>query len=199
MLLTILQKFIIPQLRYANSLLLVVDNGSIYTKNLIVFLSEDKVKFIVSKFDEANSLDKSDFGSFILSGRIKNNKKMNAVNSKIIRHVITEKKSLLGICYGAEILALTLGGTIKKSSKQVKGDETVIVEKKNKICQNKIDVFESHRYEISKLGSQLHSLARSKSCKHEIIKHNDLNIFGTQFHPEMSSDGQSMIQTFLCI
>ncbi|NWK06970.1 gamma-glutamyl-gamma-aminobutyrate hydrolase family protein, partial [Marine Group I thaumarchaeote] len=131
-------------------MLLVVDNGSIYTKNLIVFLSEDKVKFIVSKFDEANLLDKSDFGSFILSGRIKNNKKMNAVNSKIIRHVITEKKSLLGICYGAEILAITLGGTIKKSSKQVKGDETVIVEKKNKICQNKIDVFESHRYEISK-------------------------------------------------
>ncbi len=136
------------------------------------------------------------FNSFILSGRRKNDKKINTVNSKIIKHTISEKKHLFGICYGAEILTQTLGGTIKKSSKQVKGEETVIVEKKNKICQNKIDVFESHRYEISKLGSQLHSLARSKSCKHEIVKHNDLNIFGTQFHPEMSSDGQSMIQAF---
>jgi len=26
-----------------------------------------------------------------------------------------------------------------------------------------------------------------------------LNIFGTQFHPEMSDDGQSIIQTFLSI
>jgi len=103
------------------------------------------------------------FNSFIISGRRKNDRKINTVNSKIIKHVISEKKHLFGICYGAEILTQTLGGTIKKSSKQVKGEETVIVEKKNKICQNKIDVFESHRYEISKLGSQLHSLARSKS------------------------------------
>jgi len=180
-------------------LLLVVDNGSIYTKNLVNFLSENKIKFISQKFDEVNLSDMQQFNSFILSGRIKNDRKINTVNSKIIKHAISEKKHLFGICYGAEILTQTLGGTIKKSSRQVKGEETVIVEKKNKICQNEIDVFESHRYEISKLGSQLHSLARSKSCKYEIVKHNNLNIFGTQFHPEMSSDGQSMIQSFLSI
>ena len=173
-----------------------MDNGSIYTKNLVNFLSEKKIKFVSQKFDEVNPSDMQQFNSFILSGRRKNDKKINIVNSKIIKHTISEKKHLFGICYGAEILTQTLGGTIKKSSKQVKGEETVIIEKKNKICKNKIDVFESHRYEISKLGSQLHSLARSKSCKHEIVKHNDLNIFGTQFHPEMSSDGQSMIQAF---
>jgi len=33
-------------------LLLVVDNGSIYTKNLVNFLSEKKIKFISQKFDE---------------------------------------------------------------------------------------------------------------------------------------------------
>ncbi len=176
-----------------------MDNGSIYTKNLIDFLSEKKIEFINQKFDEVDLSDLQKFYSFILSGRRKNDKKINTVNSKIIKYTISEKKHLLGICYGAEILTQTLGGTIKKSSNQVKGEETVIVEKKNKICQNKIDVFESHRYEISKLGSQLHSLARSKSCKHEIVKHNDLNIFGTQFHPEMSSDGQSIIQAFLSI
>ncbi len=180
-------------------MLLVVDNGSIYTKNLIDFLSENKVKFIVSKFDEIDSLDKSEFDSLILSGRIKNSKNMNAINSQIIQNAISERKSLLGICYGAEILALTLGGTIKKSNKRVKGQETVIVEGENKICHGEINVFESHKYEISQLGSQLYSLAGSQSCKYEIIKHNNLNIFGTQFHPEMSSDGQSMIKSFLAI
>ena len=155
--------------------------------------------FSTVKFNEVPSLEILQFDSFILSGRITNDKKMNATNSQIIKHVISEKKSLLGICYGAEILAITMGGTIKKSNKPVKGEETVLVEKENKICQNKIQVFESHRYEISQLGNQLHSLASSKSCKHEIVKHNDLNIFGTQFHPEMSSDGQSMIQAFISL
>ena len=176
-----------------------MDNGSIYTKNLVNFLSEKKIKFVSQKFDEVNPSDMQQFNSFILSGRRKNDKKINTVNSKIIKYTISEKKHLLGICYGAEILTQTLGGTIKKSSNQVKGEETVIVEKKNKICQNKIDVFESHRYEISQLGNQLHCLASSKSCKYEIIKHNEHNIFGTQFHPEMSSDGLSIIQAFLSL
>ena len=139
------------------------------------------------------------FNSFILSGRRKNNRKMNAVNSKIIKVAISEKKSLLGICYGAEILALTLGGTVKKSDKHVRGQETAVIEKENEICSGEIDITESHNYEISQLGNQLHSLASSKSCKYEVVKHNELDIFGTQFHPEMSNDGQSVIQAFLSI
>ena len=176
-----------------------MDNGSIYTKNLINFLSEKKTEFISKKFDEVNLSDMQQFDSFILSGRRKNDRRINAVNSKIIKYAVSEKKSLLGICYGAEILAITLGGTIKKSDKHVGGQETVVIEKENEICSGEIDVTESHNYEISQLGSQLHSLASSKSCKYEIVKHNNLNIFGTQFHPEMSDDGQSIIQTFLSI
>ena len=176
-----------------------MDNGSIYTKNLINFLSEKKTKFIIKKADEVNLSDIQKFHSFILSGRRTNDRKMNAINSKIIKHAVSEKKSLLGICYGAEILAVTLGGTIKKSEKQVKGEEIVVIENENEICSGKITVTESHRYEISQLGTELHNIGSSKSCKYEIVKHNNLNIFGTQFHPEMSNDGQSIIQSFLSI
>ena len=180
-----------------------MDNGSIYTKNLRDFLLEQNVKYEEYNAGNTENFLTSDqlqkFDSFILTGRRKNNRILNAINSKIIKHTISEKKQLLGICYGAEILTLTLGGTIKKSVKQVKGKEMVIVEKKNKICQDKIDVFESHRYEMAQLGNQLHSLASSKSCKYEVIKHNEHNIFGTQFHPEMSSDGLSTIQAFLSL
>ena len=88
-------------------MLLVVDNGSIYTKNLIDFLSEKKIEFVNQKFDEVDLSDLQKFYSFILSGRRKNDKKINAVNSKIIKHAVSNEKSLLGICYGAEILAIT--------------------------------------------------------------------------------------------
>ena len=112
-------------------MLLVVDNGSIYTKNLVNCLSEKIIKFISQIFDEVDLSDIQQFNSFILSGRRKNDKKINSVNSKIIKHVVSEEKSLLGICDGAEILAITLGGTIKKSDEHVGGQETVVIVKDN--------------------------------------------------------------------
>ena len=92
-----------------------------------------------------------------------------------------------------------MGGTIKKSDKHVGGREIVSIKKENEICDGEMSVTESHNYEISQLGTDLHNLASSKSCKCEIVKHNSLNIFGTQFHPEMSTDGQNMIEAFLSL
>ena len=177
-------------------MLLVVDNGSIYTKNLTTFLSDKKTEFTIQKFDEINLSNISEFNSFILSGRIKNNRITNAINSKIIKHAISEKKSLLGICYGAEILALTLGGTIRKITSLQKGNETINVLKNNLISNDPLDVFESHRFEISKLPNTLVPLAESKHCKYEIIQYEKNPIFGTQFHPEMSQDGHDLIEKF---
>nr|AIF23214.1 hypothetical protein [uncultured marine thaumarchaeote SAT1000_13_B06] len=63
-------------------MLLVVDNGSIYTKNLTTFLSDKKTEYTIQKFDEINLSNISEFNSFILSGRIENNRIINAINSK---------------------------------------------------------------------------------------------------------------------
>ena len=100
--------------------------------------------------DQINLDDISDYDSFILSGRRNNDSQMNAKNSKIILHAVNEKKKLLGICYGAEILALALGGTIRKSS-VIRGEQEII-SNDNTLCEGKNTVFESHSYEISKLG-----------------------------------------------
>ena len=66
---------------------------------------------------------------------------MNQKNSQIIKHAVREGKPLLGICYGAEILALTLGGTIKKTS-AVNGEQKISVTTKNQICQDDAVVFQ---------------------------------------------------------
>ena len=177
-------------------MLLVVDNGSIYTQNLIDFLKEKKISFekISPNELELKSLEKYD--SFILSGRRKNEKKINQINSKVIKHCIQNNKKLLGICYGAEILSLTLGGTIRKLESSLKGDEEISIQKENVLTNKKIKVFESHGFEISKLPDLLISLADSKNCKYEIIQYNGKFIFGTQFHPEMTLDGKDLIHKF---
>ena len=142
---------------------------------------------------DLNSL--GNYNSIILSGRRKNEKKINEINSKIINYSIKHNVKLLGICYGAEILSLTLGGTIRKTTLH-KGSETINITKENPISGNSLDVFESHGFEISKLPSVLIPVAESKNCKYEIIQYEKKPIFGTQFHPEMSQDGRHLIEKF---
>lgn len=177
-------------------MLLVVDNGSAYTKNLTGFLSQHKINYMIKTPNQINLNDFDKIHSVILSGRKKNDTKMNAMNSAIIRFCISKNKPLLGICYGAEILALTLGGTIKKTAFH-KGMNTVNIIKKNNLCKKPLCVFESHSYEISKLPNLFIRLGFSSNCSNEIIKLRNKPIYGTQFHPEMSLDGKRLIKKFL--
>ncbi len=177
-------------------MLLVVDNGSIYTKNLIDFLNEKNIFFEKQTPQLLDLKSLENYDTIILSGRRKNEKKINEINSKIITYSIKNNIKLLGICYGAEILALTLGGTIRKTSSLQKGNELIKILKENAITNYSLDVFESHRFEISKLPSVLVPLADSKNCKYEIIQYQEKQIFGTQFHPEMSQDGHNLIEKF---
>ncbi len=122
---------------------------------------------------------------------------MNSLNSKIILHCVNTSKKLLGICYGAELLALTLGGTIRMMPNLQKGNQIVTVTQSNLLADSPITVFESHRYELSRLGDDLFSIGTSDQCRHEIIQHKTRKIFGTQFHPEMTHDGHNLIANFL--
>ena len=177
-------------------MLLVIDNGSIYTENLIDFLNDKKISFEkqTPELLDLKSLD--NYNSFILSGRRKNEKIINEINSKIINHAIQNDKKLFGICYGAEILALTLGGTIRKLTFPQKGSEKINIQRENLLFNDDLQVFESHGFEISKLPNILLVIGESKNCKIEIIQYDKKPIFGTQFHPEMSADGQNLIQKF---
>ena len=102
----------------------------------------------------------------------------------------------MGICYGAEILALTLGGTIRRLALPQKCTEKINIQRENPLSNDTLQVFESHGFEISKLPNILVVIGESKNCKFEIIQYDKKPIFGTQFHPEMSSDGQNIIEKF---
>ena len=64
------------------------------------------------------------------------------------------------------------------------------------ISSDSLQVFESHGFEISQLPPILISLAESNNCKYEIIQYDKKPIFGTQFHPEMTKDGNDLIEKF---
>lgn len=180
-------------------MLLVVDNGSVYTNSIIECLKEIRANYRHVLFDKITESDIEDSHSIVLSGRRQNNSAMNAANSKLVRYCLAKKKPLLGICYGAEILAITLGGTIKKMAESRHGIHEIDVTQDNPLCKGKVQAFESHSYKIATLDPSFIVLASSQACQFEIFRYGSENIFGTQFHPEMSDDGKNLLKNFVSI
>jgi GMP synthase (glutamine-hydrolysing) len=176
---------------------LVVDNLSPFTPDILACLGKLGVPHVYKKFSEVSDSDLDRCDKVILSGRRRNSKEINAANSKIIRQCHNGGKPLLGICYGAEIIALTLGGSIRKMPAHVQGTTPVSVSGPNLLTEGKksISVYESHGYCIARLPTNFKSLASSQYCEHELFTSG--KIYGTQFHPEKSgSDGLALLQNF---
>jgi GMP synthase (glutamine-hydrolysing) len=134
----------------------------------------------------------------ILSGRRANDPKLNAINSQIIKQCLKGDVPLLGICYGAEILALTLGGSIKRMPKAVQENVPITVSRSSPLISDDARpvFYESHKYCVSRLPEGFDSLASSIYCEHEIFSFKRL--FGTQFHPEKSGpDGYNLLSKFV--
>lgn len=177
---------------------LVVDNGSPYVKDITLCLDKMGQAHDLKKYDEEFLL--SNYQKVILSGRQKNKKEINSMNSKIIRTCFDNETPLLGICYGAEIIALTFGGSIHRTG-LVHGFNRINIEKPTKLLEKvHCNVYESHSYAISHLPENFICVASSSSSKHEIICHNSKSIFGTQFHPEKSGEcGTELIRNFISL
>lgn len=119
---------------------------------------------------------------------------------------------VLGICYGHQIIAKSLGAEVKHGTKMIKMPcpenptdhrEKVHIIDKDEIfigLDNKIDVYESHREYVDpeyldKFGIKL--LASSKSCPVEAFKHIKRPLYGVQFHIERSGEvGKKIISNF---
>ncbi|HEV3433308.1 MAG TPA: gamma-glutamyl-gamma-aminobutyrate hydrolase family protein, partial [Nitrososphaera sp.] len=127
---------------------LVVDNLSPFTPDILNCLDQLEEPYFHRRFLEVADKDLTNCDKVILSGRRKYSKEINMVNSKIIRYCQHQNKPLLGICYGAEIIVLTLGGSISKMPAHIQGITEVSISDTNALTRekNSILVYESHRY-----------------------------------------------------
>jgi GMP synthase (glutamine-hydrolysing) len=167
-------------------------------------------RYIIDANNNTNNINRTNITNnnlscdkVILSGRRMNDREINIVNSRIIRQCFENNIPLLGICYGAEILALTLGGTISKMAMPVQDTISLKVSKSSSLISADMKtllVYESHKYCVAKLPEDFESLASSIHCEHEIFCHKEKKLFGTQFHPEKSgADGLNLLSKFLSL
>ena len=179
-------------------MLLVVHNLSSYFNDLARCLNDISAKHEIKRYDELDGCNASNYDGIILSGRTNNLKSMNVANMRLVNFAYENDKPLLGICYGAEITSLALNGSLRRLGSRIIGDHIISVNRNNLLTDKKIlDVFESHGYYIARLPQGFAGIADSSNCKYEIIAHDTKQIFGTQFHPEISRDGLEILSNFL--
>ncbi|HEV7455096.1 MAG TPA: glutamine-hydrolyzing GMP synthase [Candidatus Saccharimonadales bacterium] len=108
---------------------------------------------------------------------------------------------VLGVCYGMQLLARELGGTVKTGDTREYGKATIQLQHKSKLLTSDLDdstVWMSHGVEVTKVPDGFHVTAKSGKiiCA---MEDPDLMIFGLQFHAEVvhTQYGKQILENFV--
>ncbi len=110
---------------------------------------------------------------------------------------------VLGICYGAQLLAQKSGGLVTPSKIREYGRANLnFIEKENLLLKNispNSQVWMSHSDTIQEIPDSFELLASTETVKFGAYQIRNKNIFGIQFHPEVThtSEGKQVLENFV--
>ncbi|XOU94620.1 MAG: glutamine-hydrolyzing GMP synthase [Candidatus Kerfeldbacteria bacterium] len=121
---------------------------------------------------------------------------------KVDRGIFNLNVPILGICFGLQLISHQLGGKIERSSKKEYGPTVINITTSGKLfagISKKQMTWMSHGDKVSKLPAGFRALASSDNCKYVAISNEKKNIFGLQFHPEVShtKNGKKILGNFI--
>ena len=96
---------------------------------------------------------------------------------------------ILGICYGMQITCHTLGWKILPAKSREFGRAPCTVASANPLFNGIPETFTawmSHGDQVDTLSGSFDSIASTSTCPNAAIKHQDLPVYGIQFHPEVT-------------
>jgi len=109
---------------------------------------------------------------------------------------------ILGICYGAQLIAEMLGGRVSSSTHAEYGKVTVSLKERKDIFYGfpeEITVWMSHQDGIKSIPSGFKIIASSENTRAAAIVNEKKKVYGLQFHPEVThtSLGKQIFNNFL--
>lgn len=179
---------------------LIVDFGSQYTQLIARRVRELHIYCEIVPFNHLpKNLDT--FKAAIFSGSPFSVHQQDA--PQIDTTLFREKIPLLGVCYGAQYLAHTLGGKVIPSKIREYGRANLnFIEEKHPLFEGiseKSQVWMSHGDTIEKLPDNFVKIASTHDVEFAAYQIENENTFAIQFHPEVyhSTDGMQLLSNFL--
>jgi GMP synthase (glutamine-hydrolysing) len=180
--------------------IVIIDYGSQYTQLIAKAIRKHHLfSEIIPYHKFTNTLPLKYIKGIILSGSPK-----SVVNQKYpdfhYEHFKDTKIPILGICYGAQLLAKHNNEHIDKTGKCEYGSHKIIISKDQDLLgiTEDLHVWMSHNDTITS-HKNIDILAKTENDVIAAYKVKDREIYGIQFHPEVSHTeyGEVMIQNFL--
>ena len=189
--------------------ILILDFGSQYTQLIARRIRELNVYCEIFPFD----IDFKKIESFTPSGIIFSGGPNSVYEEKtpsVPQELFNLNIPILGICYGMQTIVNQLGGKVQTSSKREFGYAEVrahghskllnkIQDKTNKDGHGLIDVWMSHGDKVTCLPEGFRIIASNQSTPIAGIANEEKNIYGFQFHPEVTHtpQGSKIIKRFV--
>jgi len=181
--------------------ILIVDFGSQYTQLIARKIRELNVYSEIHPFNHLPEIDSQTKG-IILSGGPSSVLDQNApfLDPKLLE----AKLPVLGICYGAQLLAHLNEGTIAPSKIREYGRAHIVEKSENPLFTDvnlNCQVWMSHADTILSIPDNFTKIASTEDVNFAAYQVNGESIWGIQFHPEVhhSTEGSTVLNNFLNI
>jgi GMP synthase (glutamine-hydrolysing) len=179
----------------------ILDFGSQYTQLIARRIREFNVySEIFPYFIDISRIKEKSPNGIILSGGPDSVLESNSPT--INKEIFNLNIPILGICYGSQLITKLMGGSVYKSKDAEFGYARVKVSNnKNKLfygLPDNIEVWMSHHDTIKELPSGFQLAAISSGDKIAAISDDKRNIYGLQFHPEVTQTkvGKDILYNF---
>jgi GMP synthase (glutamine-hydrolysing) len=180
--------------------ILILDFGSQYTQLIARRVRELNVYCEILPYYKYNE-SIGNLKGLILSGSPFSVRDQDAPN--IDFSLFRKKVPILGICYGAQLIAQSFGGSVQASATREYGRANLSVVNQLNLLFNGIDehsqVWMSHGDTIVELPDNAERIAETHDVKNAAFCFKNELTFGIQFHPEVyhSSQGTQLLENFL--
>ena len=183
--------------------ILIIDFGSQFTQLIVRRIRELGVfSELVSHKKIKSSQITSSIKGIILSGGPLNVYQLN--NNLFDKKILNLGIPILGICFGHQILSKFNGGKVKQSKHREFGLANIYKKYDSLLIKNFFNkksnkVWMSHADHVSKLPKTFRVIASSENSKFAIVQSKINNLFGVQFHPEVThtENGNKIISNFV--
>ena len=111
-------------------------------------------------------------------------------------------QAVLGICYGQQLMAHLLGGSVRRGDKGEYGAATLEVTEPGVLFHGAADpqqIWMSHRDTVEAVPAGFVVVGRTKTCQIAAMANSKLRLYGIQFHPEVvhTRHGRQILENFL--